>query len=67
MLYEDPTAIMYSEVEFDDMEHTLDWLLETAQKYHCETAISHIQTAKVLIMQTKVDMLSQVGNLLAPI
>ncbi|MFH1158620.1 MAG: hypothetical protein V1721_07045 [Pseudomonadota bacterium] len=46
------TAVCY-EVEFADMDHTLVWLLETAEKYHCAEAIRHLEAARKLIIQKK--------------
>ena len=39
------------EVEFIDMKHTLEWLLETARRYNCDEAIKHLKMAKKYIRQ----------------
>lgn len=41
------------EVEFVDMEHTLEWLLETAEKYNCDEAVKHLKMAEKLIKQKR--------------
>lgn len=46
------TIVCY-EVEFADMDHTLIWLLETAEKYNCTEAIQHLEAARKLITQKK--------------
>ncbi len=49
----DGHAIVCHEVEFRDMDHTLEWLLETAESYGCKEAVEHLQKAKYLISQSK--------------
>ena len=49
------TIVCY-EVEFADMDHTLIWLLETAEKYNCTKAIQHLNTARKLITQKKTSL-----------
>lgn len=47
------------EVEFVDMNHTLTWLLETAEHYRCKDAIFHLQEAQKLINQRRLSLFVQ--------
>ncbi len=46
-------AIICHELEFVDMDNTLDWLLETAETYNCTDALSLLENAKHVIDQQK--------------
>ena len=48
-----PTSILH-EVEFQDMDHTLEWLLETAQHYQCREAIPLLKEVRALINRRKI-------------
>ncbi len=41
------------ELEFVDMDNTLDWLLETAETYNCTDALSLLENARHAIDQQK--------------
>lgn len=41
--------IVCHEVEFVDMDHTLEWLLETVENYRCAEALTHLKAAKKLL------------------
>lgn len=43
----------YNQIDFVDMNHTLEWLLETASKYRCKNSIAHLKAAQDSINQRK--------------
>jgi hypothetical protein len=55
----DIAQFLYSEVEFKDMDHTLEWLLKIADKYHCDEAVKLLKEVRVLILLKKGELFEQ--------
>ena len=43
------SAPPFYEIEFKDMDHTLTWLLETAEQYECREAMLYLEAARKCI------------------
>ncbi len=46
-------TIICHEIEFIEMDNTLDWLLDTAEQYECIEALSPLEDARDIIAQQK--------------